>query len=371
MFNKFKFLLSTMVLMATVVFGGELVDPRDGQKYKTVQIGDQIWMAENLKYKKVAVATNKQGDAFYSWERALSVCPDGWKLPDAEDFFYLISEAIKACATCGDEESLTEKDFIEVSKILRSRGGWIAADKGLNKLNFNVTPAGAAIIEEEGVFQNVGFAAGLWSSSTQESDAALLLVMPKKVQVNLFGTSEVAFPVRCIKENQEIMTDSRDGQTYKTVKIGDQIWMAENLNYKTLSSVCFENDDENCERFGRKYNKSEAEKACPDGWRLPSITEYRIAARSFGGKPDVDVENNWFGSGDFINAMLGEIKMPQNFCNIGSYNPTVSYSDACFWAFPDADSDEGYDMFFGRVSMVVIFSDHYKNNEFSVRCVRK
>lgn len=290
-----KVLLLVSMLVACSM-AGSLKDSRDGKTYKTVKIGDQVWMAENLKYKKGAVATNKQGDAFYSWERALSVCPDGWKLPDAEDFFYLISEAIKACATCGDEESFTEKDFIEVSKILRSKDGWIAADKGLNKLNFNVTPAGAAIIEEEGVFQNVGFAAGLWSSTTQESDAALLLVMPEKVQVNLFGTSEVAFPVRCVKENQEILTDTRDGQTYRTVKIGDQVWMAQNLNVKTEEgSSCYEEKPENCDKYGRLYSFNEAKKACPQGWHLPTKSDFRRLADT---KVFSDILSGMYSSGE-------------------------------------------------------------------------
>ncbi len=71
-------------------------------------------------------------------------------------------------------------------------------------------------------------------------------------------------------------TDSRDSKTYNWVKLGDQIWMAENLAYKPSSGNYWAFDDNvsNVSKYGYLYDWATAQNVAPAGWHMPTVEEW-------------------------------------------------------------------------------------------------
>lgn len=137
-----------------------------------------------------------------------------------------------------------------------------------------------------------------------------VLVKPrskKKVMMSFISVDDVDLPINqplffkqffaedySYSTCQDTLLDIRDGTVYKTVCIGDQVWMAENLNWAGAGD-CYNNDPINCKIFGRLYSIMEATGAqssnggntirgiCPKGWHIPSQAEIVELLDTLGG----------------------------------------------------------------------------------------
>lgn len=93
---------------------------------------------------------------------------------------------------------------------------------------------------------------------------------------NRFIETIWSFCPYCGMENgSNFFIDSRDGERYRTVQIGNQIWMAENLRYQCDGSHPYKEKSEFIKKYGLLYSRSASRIVAPDGWHLPSYDEFK------------------------------------------------------------------------------------------------
>ena len=168
------------------------------------------------------------------------------------------------------------------------------------------------------------------------------------------------------------MKDSRDGQTYKTVKIGDQVWMAENLNYQTKDSYCYEDDPANCEKYGRLYSWKAALNACPSGWHLPTKEEFATLMSNVGGEAVagkmLKSTTRWHEDGNGIDAFGFNVLPAGGRDNYGNFN--LAGRHAYFWSATERIESSAYYLHLGYSFELAHLRSNYKDYALSVRCLR-
>ena len=439
-------------------------DIRDGQNYKTVTIGAQTWMAENLNYaytgapynysgytsdstswcySNAAVNCSKYG-RLYTWAAAMDsvgtwpangkgcglgktcsptypvrgVCPEGWHLPTQTEWNTLFT-AVGGQSTAG--------------KMLKSTSGWYSSGNGTDAYSFSALPAG--LRNRNGGYNYEGYGAYFWSSTEDDSNYAYSMYLDysndNAGQDNDF--KDYGFSVRCVKDDGETakssssvtppssssatsvststMTDTRDGQTYKTVSIGTQTWMAENLNYaytdvpynysgytSDSTSWCYSNAAANCTKYGRLYTWAAAMDSvgtwsangkgcgynktcsptypvrgvCPEGWHLPTQTEWKTLFTAVGGSSTagkmLKSTSGWNSSGNGTDAYSFSA-LPAGYRDDDGYYDLEGL-DADFWGSTEDYSNLAYKMNLEYGDDYAYLGVNYKSRGFSVRCVK-
>ena len=188
----------------------------------------------------------------------------------------------------------------------------------------------------------------------------------------------------------EILVDERDGRKYKTVKIGQQIWMAENLNHSVRGSHCYKNNVANCKKYGQLYSWSHAIEVCPDGWHLPSVDEFKELIENVGGK----------SAGKSLKSTTGWAKQNGKDCNgtdefgfsARAGGGSFFFCEDChmtrhasFWSSTETKKEYAGPGLQDNVKVARVFigsdddcdaivvqsvASNYGVNEFSVRCVK-
>ena len=296
---------------------GELKDERDGRVYRTVVVGRQVWMAEDLAFEYVvndSAYENYCGPdsceifgRYYSWAAAMDsagvfssngkgcgagkkctptypvrgACPEGWHLPTHQEYNTMIL--------------YVGGSAVAESKV-KSLVGW-GNYEGSDEYGLSFLPGGRRV--SSGIIQDTHETFSWTSSEYDERYAAWFILTRISAGLDYNHTKGVANAVRCMKDTlvedsffdsitiaqpcrtdledncvYGEFTDPRDNQVYRTIKIGDQVWFAENLKYETSSSRCHSSG---CDTYGRYYLWRDVESngyLCPEGSHLPSKEEW-------------------------------------------------------------------------------------------------
>lgn len=184
----------------------------------------------------------------------------------------------------------------------------------------------------------------------------------------------IAFGSVCTSlQRLSAQTQKASGTMYSSNRMADgKQWTTHNLDLNTMPSYCYEDGELNCRRYGRLYTWESAQRACQDGWRLPTDDEWRQMAKHYGGVSE-DSEDQGkaaykallAGGISGFNALLGGGRS-----NDGQYARLEAHG--FYWTASESDPASGWFYNFGRGGQALHRqSGGEKPRAFSVRCVRE
>jgi uncharacterized protein (TIGR02145 family) len=239
-----------------------------------------------------------------------------------------------------------------------------------------------------------GYSFSHWTGGLTEDSVSAVTAITMNTNMTIVAVFNDNAPPR---GDYGTLYDERDGNIYKTVKIGKQTWMAENLNYKPRigESRCYNDSNSYCEKYGRLYEWKTAATACPAGWHLPTAIEWDNLFRATGSKLVVNASHTgfyyfdyWDGAGKKLKARSGwKWEKISNVSGNGtdkygfsalpggvSYDGVFNYvgERGGWWTAPVRNADKAHTRGMSHNSKdvdVILHDDINKYPTSSVRCV--
>lgn len=199
------------------------------------------------------------------------------------------------------------------------------------------------------------------------------------------------------QSNTDTFTDKRDGNTYTTINIGNQKWMAENLRYLPKVSmvdygsiydafyyvydcdcdnISSAKENKNYPTYGVLYNWKAAKNACPAGWRLPSKSDWENLVNSLessqSGSALASKSENWEN---------GALRKSEHWGKSGFNAPPAGYRDgnnffadegktAYFWSSEQVEKGYSYYRYIDKNETFLGQEHGTWENGYSIRCVK-
>ena len=195
------------------------------------------------------------------------------------------------------------------------------------------------------------------SSSSEESSSSSVAIVPSSSSVVVLSSSSQQDAV--IEDG--VMVDKRDEQRYELTSLNGKTWMAQSINYETAAgSFCYQDNETNCDVYGRLYTYEAAQSACPGGWHIATRAEFEEAMAEptflwlYAGRMNNNTYN--FVDGMGFHWVDGPIESSDNqHCS----------GDQCALIFVQKNPDSN-----NAADPALFFQKDNKTKGFSVRCVK-
>lgn len=204
--------ISFLSLLLNAQTSDTIIDKRDGNKYKVIQIGDQWWTAQNANFKTSSGSWYYNNDSIkyakkygrlYDWEAAMQCCPEGWHLPSDEEWKQLEMEI---GLTREQVDSYNLRGTVEGGKLkLVGFDFWNTPNEGAtDELGFSALGAG---VGGEGNFFVIGEGTSFWTSSDNGSNDTAWFRSLHYDRADIhrgFYLKQFTYSVRCVKDHKTL-----------------------------------------------------------------------------------------------------------------------------------------------------------------------